>query len=304
MNRQTKNLIDNLTKKAGFRIVSTRKDDDSELYIKYYSEESVRNRMFFNICAGGHLGFGGGFYHPCWTNIDVIRPVLNGSTVFNPKMDITHDLLEMEPLPIETETAEIIQSQYAIEHITTSAAKYFLKEVYRTLKPGGVFKVVTPNIELDYMAYKNKDRRYYSWIGFQSKKEISDFHGYKIPLSLATLEQVALVHFAANASTIHIGANPQQISDEEFIEVMNTMKMEDAYDYCVDRCSVEIQKKYRTNHINWWNHEKLKDALTEAGFKRVHFLAPGQSSAYVLRNRHYFDNLWNDVALFVEAIKD
>jgi hypothetical protein len=82
------------------------------------------------------------------------------------------------------------------------------------------------------------------------------------------------------------------------------MKMEDAYDYCIARGSEEIQKKYRANHINWWNHEKLINILKEAGFKKIKILAPGQSSAQVLRNRDFFDNMWNNVALFVEATKD
>ncbi len=33
-------------------------------------------------------------------------------------------------------------------------------------------------------------------------------------------------------------------------------------------------------------------------------LGPGQSSVRVMRNNTYFDRLWNDVALFMEAVKE
>jgi SAM-dependent methyltransferase len=297
--------VGNIEKKTGLRITYTKKKDDTELYVRLYGKKSVNNRLFFNVCAGGHGGFGGYFSHPCWTNVDVIAPALGNNWVrYNPKTDISHDLLEMIPLPIVTDSAEIIQSQYTIEHITTSAAKYFFKEVFRSLKPGGIFKVVAPNIELDYVSYLNNDKSFFQWVDTQSTKEFSEIYGNGTPINRASLEQIAIVHFAANASTIHVGGNPQRIQDEEFKHIMHTMKMEEAYDYCIAKCSIEIQKKYRANHINWWNHEKLIYALKEAGFRKIHILAPGQSSAPVLRNRNFFDNMWNEVALFVEATKE
>jgi len=73
---------------------------------------------------------------------------------------------------------------------------------------------------------------------------------------------------------------------------------------CTARCSVEKQKLYRYNHINWWTHSKLTEMLREAGFSTTYILAPGQSSTRVMRNKTYFDRHWNDVALFMEAVKN
>ena len=109
----------------------------------------MKKRAFYNICAGGHGGFGGYFYHPYWTNIDIVAPILlDGWLKYNPEKDILHDLLDKIPLPMESDSAEIIQSQYTIEHIDNEATNYFFKEAYRSLKPGGVFKVIAPNNEL------------------------------------------------------------------------------------------------------------------------------------------------------------
>lgn len=297
----TQRIIENNT---GFKITYSKLKDDIDLYQQQYGEESVKKRAFYNICAGGHGGFGGYFYHPFWTNIDLEAPILlDAWTRYNPERDILHDLLDKTPLPLESDSAEIIQSQYTIEHIDNEAAEVFFKEVYRTLKPGGVFKVVAPNTELDYRAYLNKDKSFYSWVDIQSTERHHPVYGYKTRLNQASFEQLALVHFAANVSTIHGGDNPQRIQDEEFKHIMNSMKMEDAFDYCSSKCSIDIQRMYRSNHINWWNHDKLIQALKAAGFSKVQIMAPGQSSAQVLRNHKYFDNLWNSVALFVEAVK-
>ncbi|MCT4590054.1 MAG: class I SAM-dependent methyltransferase [Carboxylicivirga sp.] len=298
---RTRNTIEN---KTGVKITYNSVKNDLDMYLQLYNKESLNNRAFYNICSGGHGGFGGHFYHPMWTNIDVEAPILlDGWKRYNPEKDIWHDLLDQKPLPIESDTAEIIQSQYTIEHIDNVSANYFFKEVYRSLKPGGVFKVVTPNIELDYHAYLNDDKYFYNWVNLHSSPRYHPVYGYKIPLNQASREQVALVHFAANASTIHKGNNPRQIKDEEFKEVMHTMKKEDALDYCTSRCSMEIQRQYRSNHVNWWNHQKLAETLKAAGFKNIKILAPNQSSVPVLRNQKYFDNLYNTVALFMEAEK-
>jgi len=293
-----------ITNDKGLKVTYNKIKEDIDLYFQHYGKDSIKKRAFYNICAGGHGGFGGYFHHPYWTNIDVEAPILlDGWKRYNPEKDILHDLLDKTPLPLESDSAEIIQSQYTIEHLDNEAADYLFKEVYRSLKPGGVFKVVAPNIELDYRAYLNNDRSYYKWVDIQSSKRHQPVYGNKTQLNQASFEQIALVHFAANVSTIHAGDNPQRIQDEEFKHVMNTMKMEDAFDYCTSKCSVEIQRKYRANHINWWNHDKLIQALKAAGFSEIKIMAPGQSAAPVLRNQKYFDNLWNSVALFVEAVK-
>jgi len=274
----------------GYDIKISPKKDDTVLYKELYGEESVKNKRFYNINGGGHFEFGGGLNHPCWTNMDV---KLSGSIVH--KNDIVHDLLDKEAFPIESNSAELVHSQYTIEHITDDAAYIMFKEVNRILKSGGVFRVVAPNNELDYIAYNNNDFSFFYWAKF--------FH-YKIPLSAASLEQIFLVHFAANASTIHTDGVLNPIDDSEFKEIFSKNNFEKAMDICTSRCSVEKQKVYRANHINWWTHNKLKTMLEKAGFEITYILSPGQSSARVMRNRTYFDRYWNDVALFMEAVKN
>lgn len=290
MKKYLKKNVKSILNSLGYEMKISKKQKDINLYLHLYGKESVLNKRFYNINGGGHFEFGGGLNHPCWTNVDVLR---SGSKVFD--NDIAHDLLELAPLPIESDSAELVHSQYTIEHITDNAARIMFKEVNRILKSKGVFRIVAPNNELDFIAYNNDDISYFYW---------RNFFNYKIPLSQASFEQVFLIHFAATASIIHNDGVNNPIDDYEFKKIFSENTFEDAMNICTSRCSVEKQKINRYNHINWWTHKKLKTLLKEAGFATTYILSPGQSSTQVMRNRSYFDRHWNDVALFMEAVKE
>jgi hypothetical protein len=126
---------------------------------------------------------------------------------------------------------------------------------------------------------------------------------YKIPLNQASLEQIFLVHFASNASTIHADGAEERVEDESVRKVISEMNFEDAMNFFVSKCSIEKQKKYRQNHVNWWSHDKVFRYLRMAGFDTVYTMSPGQSAAPVMRNTSHFDRTWNNVALYIEAVK-
>ena len=51
------------------------------------------------------------------------------------------------PLPFDNERWTGIYAHHIVEHVRYSKAVDFFKEVYRTLKPGGIFRVVVPDAE-------------------------------------------------------------------------------------------------------------------------------------------------------------
>lgn len=298
-----KKLIKQILNSAGFEIHKRVILDDVARYIELYGSESVTKRHFYNISAGGHLGFGGQFNHPCWTNVDIDLPFAEGA-MFVPEHDINHDLLSLKPLPIESATAELVHSQFSIEHITDEAALMCFKEVKRILKKNGVFRIVCPNNVLDYLAYKRQDLGYFCWVDNFSKRGYHKGLKYNIPLNLASLEQVFLVHFASNASTIHSDGADERVDDQTVKRIISEMEFEDAMNYFIAKCSIEKQKKYRQNHVNWWSHEKVFRFLRMAGFDLTYTMGPGQSAASVMRNPNHFDRNWNFVALYIDAIKN
>jgi hypothetical protein len=267
--------------------------DDVSLYRRLYGEESVKKRRFYNISAGAYRGFGGGIHHPCWTNIDLDKPwektqYSPRDVEYNPRFDIAHDLLSLQQLPVETSIAELAHTRYTIASLTDEAALHMFKEVFRILKKGGIFRISTPNIDLDYMAYLRNDLSFFYWFG-------DDGH--------VSIEQAFLFHVASQISTLHTDGTQQKISDEQFRELMRAKPMEEALDFFTSKCSVELHKKHRQDHINWWNQKKLEKMLSLAGFTSFYVSMREQSAAPVLRNEVYFDNDDNKFVMYMEAVK-
>lgn len=272
---------------AGFELKKIERHDE-HLYHAVYNKDSIKQRKFYNISAGGHFGFGCGIKHPCWTNIDVDRHWADG-TNFNPDTDIAYDPMLKQDLPVEPSSAELVYSRISIEHLTDEAALHLFKEIKRALRTDGVFRVATPNIDLDYRAFLNNDMHYFYWLE---------------NLNSVSIEQAFLSHFASHASTLNPECPAEKITDEEFRDVLKTMSYAEALDYCSSKCSLEYQMKERQHHINWWNKEKLERMLKEAGFKDICISSPGQSISPVMRNDYYFDNVYNKVMIYAEVIKN
>ena len=74
--------------------------------------------------------------HPEWTNVDIMPR--------DPGV-INHDLNKR--LPFEDESFEVVYHSHVLEHLTKEQGKAFVGECYRVLKPGGILRVVVPDLE-------------------------------------------------------------------------------------------------------------------------------------------------------------
>jgi predicted SAM-dependent methyltransferase len=288
-------LISKMASAVGYDIRRVpRKAADIALYYKIHGKTAVEKRRFYNIGAGG-------FRHRAWTNVDHRSDWYKGAQ--GNSIDIDYDLLSLQPIPVEDNTAEIVYSSHTIEHVTNDAAQNMFTESHRILKKGGFLRVTTPDIDLDFRAYKENDRNYYYWVERYSSPKAYKRVCLNKPLSEASIQQIFLYQFASSACTLHIDGSPERISDEEFDRIFREMKYEEALDYCVSKCSLEVQKKYPGNHISWWNKGKLLRMLSVAGFDNTYVSGYGQSHCPVLRNISIFDNRHPQISLYVEAIK-
>ena len=87
------------------------------------------------------LNIGCGEVHfPGWVNIDMDSP----------KADLLHDM--RNPLPYEAGTVDFIYSEHFIEHVTAQEGVNVLTDFFRVLKPGGVVRIATP--DLNYLLFK------------------------------------------------------------------------------------------------------------------------------------------------------
>ena len=80
-----------------------------------------------------HLGPGQKRYLPGWINVD--------ANTFTGKCDVWADL--RNPLPFHDNSVDVFYSHHMIEHLPDLYSHF--REMYRCLKPGGIFRVGGPN---------------------------------------------------------------------------------------------------------------------------------------------------------------
>jgi predicted SAM-dependent methyltransferase len=82
-----------------------------------------------------NLGCGHRF-HPAWTNVDFTS---TGKEV------IAHNLSQEIPFP--DNSFDVVYHSHLLEHFSKQAAKAFIKECCRVLRPHGILRVVVPDLE-------------------------------------------------------------------------------------------------------------------------------------------------------------
>lgn len=83
---------------------------------------------------------------------------------------IPHNLLK--PLPFDDEEIDVIYSSHVLEHLSRSAGQLLIRNCYKKLKPGGVLRIVVPDLENVCREYlnildnitENKNDKKYEWI--------------------------------------------------------------------------------------------------------------------------------------------
>ncbi len=78
----------------------------------------------------------GASFHPAWVNMD-IAPTAPGVL----KADIS------QGLAFEAESFDAVYHSHVLEHLTQTQAAAFVRECFRVLRPGGILRVVVPDLE-------------------------------------------------------------------------------------------------------------------------------------------------------------
>lgn len=261
-----------------------------EDYINLFGEKAVGERRFYNV------GGGTDFSHSAWTVIN--HPSEHYGEDY---MDLQWDLMSGEQMPIESGEAKVIFSRYTLEHVTDEAVNFFLEEANRVLARGAYLRLIVPDIEIYYRAYLSRDASFF----YLPKQEYETFPNQKYfsNPNQASFEQKFLWNFASSASTLHPDPAAKQISDKEFKETFSEMSYEQALDFCTSKASVDIQRRYPENHINWFNAAKLESMIRKAGFRHVYRSGYGQSACPVLRDVSLLEARQPEVGLFLESTK-
>lgn len=108
------------------------------------------------------LNFGcGKRFSPDWVNID-----------FHSDSKCVQRVNLLSGFPFTDSTFDAVYSSHVLEHFDRSAARFLLSESKRVLKPGGVLRVVVPDLEASCLEYLRilrmpdgpEKRRVYPWI--------------------------------------------------------------------------------------------------------------------------------------------
>lgn len=286
MSRGIKSAIRSMAQKRGYDVIHYGLLRP-EIYRRIYGEQDTAQKNFYNIGAGL-------FRHPAWTNVD--HP---SAWYSENEIDISWDLTQNVPVPIENERANLVYTSHVIEHITNANAQNLFAEAHRILKPGGGFRITTPNIDLDLMAYQKGDTDFFYWCYIEPAWQIAakkQFQG-------ASIAQMFLHHFASQLSCFYQNPRARTINDSEVGRIFSSRAPAEAFDYFIEMCSLEVHRENPNHHINWWNYNKLSAMLKSAGFTDVYLSAYGQSRYAVLRDTSFFDTTHPRLPLHVEALK-
>ena len=248
---------------------------------KEWVEEGVKAAHPERIVIGG----GDRNYGPRWHNIEFVTPGYAEKYKSLPaNTDIAHDLTANKPLSIDSETIEAAYTSHVIEHLQDEHVAYVFADTYRVLKPGGVFRITCPDIDLYIRAFLDKDLSFFHY---------RDHYHY---VDLGINESVAGMFLDVFATPIAQNARYEEIADS-----FKTKGIIPTLEYY--RSKVVYDGKQSHFHINWFNVEKLKTMLKKAGFSNFRVSGMGQSHYSDMRNLSKFDTQDFKISLFVECVK-
>jgi predicted SAM-dependent methyltransferase len=171
-------------------------------------------------------------------------------------IDIAHNLMADDPLPIPDNALKCVYSEHSLEHLPHARAERLAREVLRVLKPWGGFRIAVPDADHFWSIVTRTDG---------TAEEFPSV--WRTKGSTNTREQVFL---DATLSPLR-----ERMSDAEVREIADTMGMEAAMAFLEQRLEavdLEGQAKKPGAHRSWWNCARLGALLLGAGF--VDFAGP------------------------------
>ena len=90
----------------------------------------------------------------------ILAGFLNLDFYTTPNIDCGADL--RFPLALESQAFEGIFSEHTVEHLTYAESAALLKECHRILKPGGLLRIVVPDLALFIQHYSAGDRQWFA----------------------------------------------------------------------------------------------------------------------------------------------
>lgn len=243
---------------------------DKKLY-KNFSKNSI----FCNFGSGA-------FYHNLWKNYDY-----RGQSKYYRALqgveghDFYHIDLCSENLfiPEKDQSVSLIYCSHTLEHITVSAAKRFLKECLRILKPSGVMRIVLPRTSTNFYYLSLLENQY---LNTEHKNSIARLSAYDV---LSGTEELQNDDLWSLIQESEFDANKfYQLAKEKGI-------------------SCDFDSNNADKHVSFWNYERLIEFSKSLGFAKCIPLYRGSSFVKPFSNLNVFDTTEPHFSFYTELIK-
>jgi len=182
-----------------------------------------------------------------------------------PTPDIDLDLTTKKPILLEDNSVFLVFCSHLIEHLFPDQVQYLFEEVHRILKPGGIFRVICPNMNYYIREYE------------AGKLSPADF-----------------------ARSFYAGYDGSDDYARGAIDVTGPWR---SIDFFSRLNPPSINKEKRGWHVSYYNGSRLTAILTYAGFPFVREAKQQDLASSVMQDLEHFDCSHIYMSLYVEAVK-
>ena len=184
------------------------------------------------------------------------------------------DLRKMTHLPLRDDVLEKVFSSHCIEHIEDEHLDILIKELYRTMQPGGILRFSCPDADQALEAYRAGNKAWFFWV-------VQD-----------SMEKMLMNTFVSYEQ------GGPKVPDEIVKEKFETLEKEEFLRWCISQ--VDRNRPYIA-HINAHYFDKLYKKLDAAGFVNIKRSTYRGSEDEELRGEMF--DLYPDFSLYVECRK-
>ena len=192
-------------------------------------------------------------------------------------IDYNFDLTSGKNFPFKNNSVSFFYSSHTLEHIPVTFCQHIFNEFFRCLKPGGCVRLTMPDFDKAANAFEQNNIDY--------------FYPYDDPIGERFL-QIFAMHKIGKISNDKIKNDFISIPKEKFAD-----------NYISDVNLSMVKKFGHRLHVNWWNFEKAKSFLQNAGFKEIYQSEPNKSKFIELQDKKLFDHRHPKLSMYIEAIK-
>ncbi|MBW4483584.1 MAG: glycosyltransferase [Tildeniella torsiva UHER 1998/13D] len=251
---------------------------------------------YLNLGCGNH-------FHPDWVNVDSQAVQAN---------IIVHNIRTALPFP--SDAFDAVYHSHVLEHLPRTEAKFFLQECLRVLRPGGVLRVVVPDLEQIAREYLRT---------LEEAKNGSEKAAHNYDWILLEMYDQAVRHHSGGDMAKYLAAN--DISNEDYvikrfgyegetlIKSLKGLHLDDLQEITdsknTDEIALAIGRFRLSGEVHLWmyDHYSLRRLLKTSGFKDIRVCGAAESQILNFSDYH-LDILENGQvrkpdSLFMEATK-